>query len=98
VKKNAFILSQPFDVPAKAVVREAIGAGIKIKAGYVHVVRSAARKKGLTTVRLRGPKVDARAKRSTHTSDVEREFDRLALRIGYDAARERLEALLEVNA
>jgi hypothetical protein len=98
VTKTAFILSKPFDIPAKAVVRDAIGEGIKISSGYVHIVRSAARKRGLTTVRMRGQKVDARSKRSAPTSDVAREFDRLALRLGYDAARERLEALLEVNA
>ena len=90
--KTAFILSQPFDIPAKAVVSAAHNQGIKIQPGYVHVIRSKARVTGQTTVRRRAVKAAAPA------NDLTREFDRLALRIGYDAARERLEALLEVTA
>lgn len=97
MKKNAFILSQPFDIPAKAVVREAIGAGIKIKAGYVHIVRSAARKKGLTTVRLRGQKTDARAETPESTVQLRRKLRVLVMRLGCDVSQEVVDEVREVN-
>ena len=95
--KTAFILSKPFDIPAKAVVRDAIGEGIKISSGYVHIVRSAARKKGLTTVRLRGQKVDARAETPESTAQLRRKLRVLVMRLGCDVSQEVVDEVREVN-
>lgn len=46
VTKRDFVLKFPSDMPAADVVAEAVKAGVDLKVGYVHEVRSSVRKKG----------------------------------------------------
>lgn len=91
VNKSKFILQQPFDIPAREVVRRAQEQGIQLSEKYVHIIRSKARKEqGIARPRPgRPPKAAPPVRPDTSAQ----EFRRLALTIGLARAEELIKEL-----
>ena len=84
----AFVHSLPAEMPAKEVVAKAQEAGLKLREGYVYVIRSTAR------ARARRFKVTRPAAATRilvgRARGTEAEFRRLALQLGLGKAKELL--------
>lgn len=93
VNKTQFILQQPFDIPAKEVVKRAQEQGIELTEKYVHIIRSKARKGQAAPGRRRGRPPKAATAAASAADTAVQQFRRLALTIGLARAEDVLKDL-----
>ena len=86
--KVGFVLSLPTDMPAKEVVTKAKEAGLKLREGYVYVIRSGARTRA-RRFKIRRPKASTGILVG-RGHGTEAEFRRLALELGLGKAKKML--------
>lgn len=86
--KAQFVRSLPADAPASEVIEKAKAAGYKLSAGYVYVIRSKDRQKGVKKAPAKALGSPGRPKRT-----VEHDFVLSALEMGLGRAKQLLEAI-----